>query len=177
MSQRESGYDRRERDGYMTPSWVTAALIPRLPELSGFVWEPACGTGLMAKALESAGLAVVASDIADGDDFLGAGEATGCGTIITNSPYGLAQEFIEHALDLMEPVGLVAMLLRTDYEHGQDARSSFLRSSGLCEKTGADAADRLVRGQEGGPQLQSPIVFMVVENTPDPPTLAYDVPH
>jgi hypothetical protein len=32
MSQRDSGYERKERDLYETPAWVTEALLPHLPE-------------------------------------------------------------------------------------------------------------------------------------------------
>ena len=32
MSQRESGYERKALDQYETPSWVTLALVPHLPE-------------------------------------------------------------------------------------------------------------------------------------------------
>jgi len=31
MSQRDSGYERKERDLYETPAWVTEAVIPHLP--------------------------------------------------------------------------------------------------------------------------------------------------
>ena len=31
MSQRESGYERIDRDLYETPEWVTEALLPHLP--------------------------------------------------------------------------------------------------------------------------------------------------
>jgi hypothetical protein len=44
MSQRKSGYERKERDSYQTPAWVTLALVPHLPWLPGRVWEPACGS-------------------------------------------------------------------------------------------------------------------------------------
>jgi hypothetical protein len=40
--------------------------------------------------------------------------------IVTNPPFGLATEFIEHSLRLMEPVGgYVAMLLPSDFDHAQ----------------------------------------------------------
>ena len=62
--------------------------------------------------MRCAGFAVIATDIATGDDFL-LSKANGAAAIITNPPYALAQEFIEHALALMAPVnGVVAMLLR-----------------------------------------------------------------
>ena len=42
------------------------------------------------------------------------------GAIITNPPYGLAEQFIQHALrPTQEWDGLVAMLLRTDYDHAR----------------------------------------------------------
>ena len=54
--------------------------------------------------------------------------------IVTNPPYTLAQEFIEHSLDLMEPVeGVVAMLLRNEYDGG-DHR---LWTASACERCGA----------------------------------------
>ena len=43
MSQRESGYERIERDCYETPEWVTRALLPHLGNIKS-VWEPAAGS-------------------------------------------------------------------------------------------------------------------------------------
>jgi len=71
----------------------------------------------MSDVLRRNGFEVVETDAVNGDNFLdfkSAGEAT---AIITNPPYNMAQEFIEHALDLMEPCrGMVAMLLRIDFD-------------------------------------------------------------
>jgi hypothetical protein len=47
VSQRESGYERKERDLYETPAWVTLALIRHLPgrlRPGMNVYEPAAGT-------------------------------------------------------------------------------------------------------------------------------------
>jgi hypothetical protein len=47
-------------------------------------------------------------------------------SIITNPPYELATEFCDHALKLMETVrGLVAMLLRCDFDHAQSRTHLF----------------------------------------------------
>jgi hypothetical protein len=54
MSQRESGYQRKVLDQYETPAWVTRTLIPHLPEFTGKVWEPVCGSGKMVAALQQA---------------------------------------------------------------------------------------------------------------------------
>jgi hypothetical protein len=70
MSQRESGYERKALDHYETPSWVTLALEPHLPEIRGVIWKPACGGGKMVAALRQAGFDVIGSDILEGVDFL-----------------------------------------------------------------------------------------------------------
>lgn len=118
MSQRDSGYARKERDLYETPEWVTLVLRPHLPNAM-LVYEPAAGSGKMVNALEKMGHEVASDDIAEGKDFLECTTA-GADAIITNPPYILAQEFIEHALKITKPEsGLVAMLLRTDYDHAK----------------------------------------------------------
>ena len=128
MSQRDSGYERKERDLYETPEWVTEALLPHLPRCPCTIWEPACGSGKMQDVL-TAHFDTYGSDIAFGTDFLlyRSLPPEGVDAIITNPPYDLATEFIEHALRLMEPVGgLVAMLLRTDFDHAK-SRSHLFR--------------------------------------------------
>lgn len=44
MSQRDSGYERKERDLYETPEWVTLALVPHLRRAINSVWEPAAAS-------------------------------------------------------------------------------------------------------------------------------------
>lgn len=112
MSQRISGYAREANDRYETPEWVTLALIPHIPPIKT-VWEPACGSGKMIRALQTAGFEVIGSDIAGGVDFLKQ-TMRQSDAIITNPPYTLAAEFIVKA---RAPAPLVCMLLRTDYDH------------------------------------------------------------
>lgn len=117
MSQRDSGYERVERDLYETPEWVTQALLPHLGNIKS-VWEPAAGSGKIARVLVAAGLQVLSTDISTGQDFLLA--KTGpVDAIVTNPPYTSAQLFIEHALRLLSGGGKVAMLLRTDFDHAK----------------------------------------------------------
>lgn len=129
MSQRDSGYARKERDLYETPEWVTLALLPHLPVIKGIVWEPAQGSGKMATALERfGGFGVIGSDIGAGNDFMLLNDLPNLmvAAIITNPPYELATEFIDHSLGLMEPSkGVVAMLLRTDFDHAKGRRRLF----------------------------------------------------
>lgn len=125
MSQRDSGYERKDADFYPTPEWVTRALIPHLARKPKSIWECAAGDGHMIQPLSEVA-EVWATDIREGHDFLSIGYRD-VDAIITNPPYALATEFISHALRLMEPVGgMVAMLLRTDFDHAK-SRSHLFR--------------------------------------------------
>lgn len=139
MSQRESGYERKERDLYETPEWVTEALIPHLPRHPVMIWEPAIGSGKMTAVFTKRCLSWGGTDIAFGDDFLqeqvGPGFDEAPDSIITNPPYELGTEFCEHALKLMEPVGgMVAMLMRTDFDHAKSRTHLFRDCPAFAKK-------------------------------------------
>lgn len=133
MSQRNSGYDRKERDLYETPAWATYALMPHLPRTPNVVWEPACGSGKMVAALRNENLTAVHSDIHTGTDFLQCEVSYGADTIITNPPFGLAVEFIERALALTWPAGMVAMLLNSDFDHAVTRKHLFANCATFCK--------------------------------------------
>lgn len=134
MSQRDSGYLRKERDLYETPAWVTEALLPHIAWQT-CIWEPAAGSGAMLDSLAKKCSELVVSDIEEPPwpdfvtlsghrNFLVAdvahGQRAALSAIITNPPYELATEFCRHSLRLMEKCnGLVAMLLRTDFDHAK----------------------------------------------------------
>ena len=138
MSQRDSGYARKERDLYETPQWVTESLLPHIPERINCAWECAAGgwqmVNVLSRHLVTYGTDIVSdesefSSRSSGVDFLAQTRLPQCApnAIITNPPYELATEFCEHALRLMEPVGgFVAMLLRTDFDHAK-SRSHLFR--------------------------------------------------
>lgn len=138
MSQRDSGYERKERDLYETPEWVTKALMTWLPAKLR-VWEPAAGSGKMVRALQDGGHSVFATDIDQGKDFLTCPTfwpaPMGDNAIITNPPYELATQFCELALHIMEPRnGLVAMLLRTDFDHAKSRTHLFRDCPAFAKK-------------------------------------------
>lgn len=135
MSQRASGYERKERDLYETPGWVTGALIAHVPRRIETVWEPAKGSGKMWVALCDARRfrEVYGTDIDTDHDFLSQAKSEQQ-AIITNPPYALAREFIEHALNLTEPYGVVAMLLRTDFDHAKTRSSLFAQHCAFAKK-------------------------------------------
>lgn len=111
--------DRRD-DLYETPPCAVRALLAVEEIPSGAVWEPACGPGAIVRVLRAAGHEVWSTDLVDYDspdqdqagiDFLlehGAAPYY-VGSIVTNPPFKLADQFVRHALMLCPRV---FMLLR-----------------------------------------------------------------
>lgn len=169
MSQRQSGYRRRANDLYETPEWVTDALWPHMPREALVVWEPAAGGQKMVRALRKRYRYVAYNDVTSGDDFLKSTEKTAA-TIITNPPFGLAREFIEHALSLTE--NMVAMLLPTDYDHAKTRRHLFDECPAFAKKV--QLLRRIVWFE---PAVASPSSnhawFIWDHRHSGPPTLAY----
>jgi hypothetical protein len=138
------GANREVNDFYPTPPYITKALLDR--ELfQGNIWEPACGDGYMSEVLlahyqyEIENYSIVfSSDLYDrgygytGVDF----KKTELGyyidvvNVITNPPFVLAQEFAEHALEIVPVGGKVALLLKLAFLEGV-RRKAFLEKSGL----------------------------------------------
>lgn len=177
MSQRDSGYERKERDAYETPEWATVALLPHLPRDKPIeIWEPACGSGKMVRALSSFGN-VVGTDIERGQDFLfcilSPWHPSKVDAIITNPPYALAKEFIGHALGLMEPVaGIVAMLLRTDFDHAKTRQYLFANCPAFAKKVVLTKRIQWFEDSTGQPSFNH-AWFIWDYRHKGPPTLAY----
>ena len=101
---------REEHDFYATDP-IAAEWLMQLEELNQNIYEPACGQGHLAKVFENAGYNVKATDLIDrgygqgGIDFL-ACEDKFDGDIVTNPPYSMAYEFIEHALSLLSMMAI-----------------------------------------------------------------------
>jgi tRNA G10 N-methylase Trm11 len=119
----------RGNDLYETPPAATQALLKACQPLEYMrnIWEPAVGRGAIAHVLEQAGKSVIGQDLLDYGagypirrDFLNERIAPpGVDAIITNPPYRVAQEFAQHAIDLVPDV---FMLLRLSMLEGQRVR-------------------------------------------------------
>ena len=123
-----SAPDREGTDFYPTPDNCTIALINFMkPSKDKVIWEPACGEGHMSKCLESLGYSVISTTIIDqgfgltGVDFLGEMQKRG-DLIITNPPFKLAEEFINHSISLDVPF---AFLLKSQFWHSKRRMSLF----------------------------------------------------
>lgn len=123
-------------DYYPTPDGATNALInhPDCLFRSNQVWEPACGDGAISKILTARGYHVKSSDLYDrgygdpGVDFLFNWDPWE-GVIMTNPPFNLAEQFLEHALILGSRQ--VFLLLKLQFLEGA-RRSLQLESSPLA---------------------------------------------
>lgn len=150
MSQRDSGYERKERDCYETPEWVTGALCPHIPGRITSIWEPACGSGKMVDALRDRFVLVYGSDIETGHDFLKETNNREYDAIVTNPPYALAEQFICHAC---KNAGFVAMLLRTDYDHAKTRQYLFGKCPTFSKKLVLTQRIRWIEGTTGSPSF------------------------
>lgn len=126
-------YKRHKDDFYPTPPECTHALL----EAEGLVlpyevWEPACGDGAISKILEASSRHVISTDLVDrgygesGHDFLMARTAR-CRAIVTNPPFKLATQFIDHAFCMRNngQVDYMAMLLPALFWHAQSRADLF----------------------------------------------------
>lgn len=125
----------RGDDLYETPSVAVEALL-RVENLPHWLWEPAAGRGAIVKVLLNAGHTVLASDLVDygipthfsSRDFLMERLPAQVEAIVTNPPFKLAEQFVEHALNICPRV---IMLLRLAFMESS-RRSHILENCGLA---------------------------------------------
>src|SRR3990167_2918633 len=127
--------DRKPHDFYETPEDTTFTLLKYLEQIHVLdkkldrIWEPACGDGKLAEVFRKEGYNINCTDkykynyirnTSPETDFLLA-DATNSTWIITNPPFTLAYEFIEHSIKLLTKArnyrGGVALLLKSNFWH------------------------------------------------------------
>ena len=122
--------EERQCDDYYATDPVAAELLLRVENFSD-VLEPACGEGHLSKVFERHGINTTSYDMVD----RGYGEVRNFmtinrwdGDIVTNPPYKWAKEFIEHALDIVQPGSKVAMFLKIQFLEGKKRKALFLNN-------------------------------------------------
>jgi len=115
------------RDTFETPNYAVDLLIPFIPKNIHSIWECACGGGRITRRLIHHGYKVLSSDIRELKgvtdmtmDFLEnlpanwilGPDYVSDGAIVTNPPYSIKEEFIDHAFELKIPF---AFLINADY--------------------------------------------------------------
>lgn len=138
----------RAQDDYYATEPRAMELLLAEEEFAPVIWECACGEGHLSRVLEAHGYKVVSTDLVyrgygepEAVDFLnfddGFLDAEGIilnvkggfeGDIITNPPYKYALEFVEKALDLVEPGRKVAMFLKLQFLEGKGRKRFFLEN-------------------------------------------------
>ena len=124
-----SDTEREVNDYYATPPSAVEMLL-ELENFSKSIMEPACGQGHIAEVLKSHGYTVCATDLINrgygvwGVDFFNINEPTDM-DIITNPPYSMAKEFVEHAMEIVTDGHKVAMFLKLTFLEGQGRRELF----------------------------------------------------
>jgi len=123
--------DRQSEDYYATNP-IAAEWLDKIEDLNNRIWECACGEGHLAKVFIRNGHEVMSTDLIDrgfgrgGVDFLKCREMF-YGDIVTNPPYKYAQEFVEHALELIPEGHKVCMFLKVQFLEGKSRKEFFKR--------------------------------------------------
>lgn len=121
--------ERQAEDYYATVP-IATELLMQLEQFDKNIWECACGEGHISKVLETHGYDVTSTDLVNrgygvgGIDFLTTTEQWN-GDIITNPPYSMAKEFVEHAMKLIVDGHKVAMFLKLTFLEGQARKPLF----------------------------------------------------
>ena len=118
-----SAEEREATDFYSTDPDCVKDLL-KLEQFGNKVLEPCCGRGNISKVLEEEGYEVTSTDLYDhGYGTTGVDLFTykdiDC-SIITNPPFGIVTEFIEHMLDNLKSGHKMALFLKLQFLEGQD---------------------------------------------------------
>lgn len=124
------GLHEREKDDFYATDPLAVEWLCEIEQLRHDIWEPACGQGHIAKVLVEHGFNVRSTDLINrgygqgGVDFFAQTEAWE-GDIVTNPPFKYAQEFVEHAMELVKPGGKVCMFMKLQYLEGNTRRKLY----------------------------------------------------
>lgn len=124
--------ERETNDYYATEPKATKMLLEK-EVFNKNIYECACGEGHISKILEEHGYNVKSTDLIDrgygigGIDFLKETQFFD-GDIITNPPYKLSLEFVEHALEIIPTGNKVAMFLKIQFLESERRRKLFDKS-------------------------------------------------
>ena len=100
------GVMRNTNDFYPTPMTMAVMLLHELWDVEQ-VWEPCAGDGRLVSLMGSHNYDVLSGDIVTGQDFFDFDQAP-CSTLVTNPPFKVIRQFIDHAFDIgVERMALV----------------------------------------------------------------------
>lgn len=127
--------ENREAFDYYATDPKAVEMLLELEQFAPVIWEPACGEGHISKVLQAHGYQVISTDLVYrgfGDpeplDFLKDTLEDFEGDIITNPPYKYALEFVQKALNSVQPGKKVAMFLKLQFLEGKSRKQFFLHN-------------------------------------------------
>lgn len=145
--------EEREAFDYYATDPKAVEMLLELEQFAPVIWEPACGEGHISKVLQAHGYQVISTDLVYrgfGDpeplDFLKETLDDFEGDIITNPPYKYALEFVEQALNSVQPGRKVAMFLKLQFLEGKSRKQFFLHNP---PKTVYVSSSRLICAMNG----------------------------
>nr|DAT64308.1 MAG TPA: adenine-specific methyltransferase [Caudoviricetes sp.] len=122
--------ERQFNDYYATEPKAVKLLLEK-ESFSKIVWECACGEGHISDVLKEHGYIVYNSDIIDRGysgtvvkDFLKENSLNTM-DIVTNPPYKIAKNFVEHALDISADGVKIAMFLKLTFLESKTRKKLF----------------------------------------------------
>jgi hypothetical protein len=125
--------ENRDEHDFNKTAAETVERLCAVEKFIGRIAEPACGDGAIARVLIEQGYDVASYDLIDrgygtgGVDFLATDVLDG-DNVVTNPPYKIWREFVEHAVELVDERGKVAMFAPIRYLAGIDRRAIFERT-------------------------------------------------
>lgn len=123
-----------EKDWYPTPKEALTVILPYLDKTLR-IWEPCAGDRRLIRWLSEAGFEADGGDIRDTPpcDFLKDSTRRECD--LTNPPFSLAQEIIDHALAhagevwMLLPLGFLGAQKRAEWWKTNEAQAHFVLSN------------------------------------------------
>lgn len=122
--------ETREKNDYYATDPIAARLLLELEPNLNIVMEPACGEGHLSKELLKECKEVFSIDIIDrgyGTQKSFFDIPAWRGDIVTNPPFKLAQEFIEHSIKITQKGARICMFLKVQFLEG-------IKRSGMFKK-------------------------------------------
>ncbi|MES0008518.1 hypothetical protein NKJ64_25655 [Mesorhizobium sp. M0062] len=130
-------WERDPNDFYVEPYECSRSLF-RLEAFEGLIWDPACGLGRIVVEARAAGFVAIGSDIIKRSelcelrsDFLSRSFRPEFSNIVMNPPFGLAEEFVREAIDIVPNGGKVAAILPLVWLSGFSTKRDWLPLSPL----------------------------------------------
>ncbi|MBP3707118.1 MAG: NAD(P)-dependent oxidoreductase [Clostridia bacterium] len=123
--------EREKRDFYATDPMAVAMLSEKFTIPKNIV-EVSAGEGHLSEMLKQLGHSVLSYDIVQRNypldkvcDFFTIQELPKGYSVLTNPPYAMAKEFVEHALNLIDEGEYVIMFLKTTFLESKGRKSLF----------------------------------------------------